>query len=46
MQESTYIQNINQSVTQNGVTVTLTDSIQDQGFLYAFLKWKQTTIFL
>ena len=38
MQESTYIQNINQSVTQNGVTVTLTDSIQDQGFLYAFFE--------
>lgn len=38
LQESTYIQNIDQSVTQNGVTVTLTDSIQDQGFLYAFLK--------
>ena len=36
MQESNYIQNIDQSVTQNGVTVTLTDSIQDQGFLYAF----------
>ncbi|MFQ7419294.1 MAG: DUF4179 domain-containing protein [Blautia massiliensis (ex Durand et al. 2017)] len=36
LQESTYIQNIDQSVTQNGVTVTLTDSIQDQGFLYAF----------
>ena len=36
MQESTYIQNIDQSVTQNGVTVTLTDSVQDQGFLYAF----------
>ena len=33
LQESTYIQNIDQSVTQNGVTVTLTDSIQDQGFL-------------
>lgn len=38
LQESTYIQNIDQSVTQNGVTVTLTDSIQDQRFLYAFLK--------
>lgn len=38
LQESTYIQNIDQSVTQNGVTVTLTDSIQDQGFLYVFLK--------
>ena len=37
MQESNYIQNIDQSVTQNGVTVTLTDSIQDQGFLYACL---------
>ena len=36
LQESTYIQNIDQSVTQNGVTVTLTDSVQDQGFLYAF----------
>ena len=40
MQESTYIQNIDQSVTQNGVTVTLTDSVQDQGFLYAFLEVK------
>ena len=38
MQESNYIQNIDQSVTQNGVTVTLTDSIQDQGFLYAFFE--------
>ena len=40
MQESTYIQNIDQSVTQNGVTVTLTDSVQDQGFLYAFFEVK------
>ena len=40
LQESTYIQNIDQSVTQNGVTVTLTDSIQDQGFLYAFFEVK------
>ena len=40
MQESNYIQNIDQSVTQNGVTVTLTDSIQDQGFLYAFFEVK------
>ena len=40
MQESTYIQNIEQSVTQNGVTVTLTDSVQDQGFLYAFFEVK------
>ena len=28
VQESNYIQNIDQSVTQNGVTVTLTDSIR------------------
>ncbi len=40
MQESTYIQNIDQSVTQNGVTVTLIDSVQDQGFLYAFFEVK------
>ena len=40
LQESTYIQNIDQSVTQNGVTVTLTDSVQDQGFLYAFFEVK------
>ena len=40
MQESNYIQNIDQSVTQNGVTVTLTDSVQDQGFLYAFFEVK------
>ena len=40
LQESPYIQNIDQSVTQNGVTVTLTDSIQDQGFLYAFFEVK------
>lgn len=40
LQESTYSQNIDQSVTQNGVTVTLTDSIQDQGFLYAFFEVK------
>ena len=40
MQESTYIQNIGQSITQNGVTVTLTDSVQDQGFLYAFFEVK------
>ena len=40
LQESTYIQNIDQSVTQNGVTVTLTDSIQDQGILYAFFEVK------
>lgn len=40
MQESNYIQNIDQSVTQKGVTVTLTDSIQDQGFLYAFFEVK------
>ena len=38
LQETNYIQNINQSETQNGVTVTLTDSIQDQGFLFAFFK--------
>ena len=40
LQESTYIQNIDQSVTQNGVMVTLTDSVQDQGFLYAFFEVK------
>ena len=40
LQESTYIQNIDQSVTQNGVTVTLTDSVQDQGFLYVFFEVK------
>ena len=45
MQESTYIQNIDQSVTQNGVTVTLTDSVQDQGFLYAFFEVKTDDIF-
>ena len=38
LQESNYIQNINQSETQNGVTVTLTDCIQDQGLLYAFFE--------
>ena len=38
LQETNYIQNINQSETQNGVTVTLTDSIQDQGFLFAFFE--------
>lgn len=38
--ELNYIQNINQSETQNGVTVTLTDSIQDHGLLYAFFEVK------
>ena len=40
LQETNYIQNINQSETQNGVTVTLIDSIQDQGFLFAFFEVK------
>lgn len=40
LQKSNYIQNVNQSETQNGVTVTLTDSIQDHGFLYAFFEVK------
>ena len=40
LQESTYIQNIDQSVTQNGVTVTLTDSVQDYIPLYAFFEVK------
>ncbi len=40
LQESNYIQNIDQAQIQNGVTVTLTDSIQDQGFLFAFFEVK------
>ena len=40
LEETNYIQNVNQSETHNGVTVALSDSLQDQGILYAVFEIK------
>ena len=40
LEEANYIQNVDQTETHNGVTVTLADSLQDQGILYAVFEVK------